>query len=122
MRKSFRDKVQDALAKRHIRSVTARGKPCRSAEVNIITTEVAFRHFHGKDFRKEIIWSDESAWWYTGIIHVGDMKFVCTGGTKDVVVAHLAECFVNNVPLFTAGGKTINPWAEKEHIWISGQR
>jgi len=112
MKKSFRDKVRDALALRHIKSLTPGGKPVRSAEVNIVTAQVAFKHFWKKDFDKSIIWT--TVWesglknhYSSGVIYIGDYKLTADGKDRKEATAKLARKFCNTVPLFTANGKEI---------------
>lgn len=113
MKKSFRDKVRDALARKHIAVVTQGGRPCHSGAVNVITTKIAFRHFWGKNFLKEIQWYDwlnnakGNTKYYGGNLYIGDWKFTSEGRTKQVVIERLAKSFCDTVPLFTASGKEI---------------
>ena len=63
MGKSFRDKVRDALAKKNIAVITSH-KPVEGATtVDLVTAEVAFKHFWGKSFRKSVITSVAAGLW-----------------------------------------------------------
>ena len=116
--KNFRDKVRDALALRHIKSVTAGGKSCHSAEVNVVTAKVAFRHFWGKNFLKEIQWyhwinnAKGNVRYYGGNLYIAGWKFTSEGRTKEIVMQRLAKSFCDTVPLFTASGKEIERQVE----------
>ena len=120
MRKSFRDKVQDALARKHAIVISRSGKTTRTAKVDVITAEVAFKHFWGLNFRKAISWS---TWkndlmgdvdYYTGVLYIAGYKFISEGSSKDIVIERLAQSFCNTVPLFTASG------AEMERVTDNG--
>lgn len=113
MRKSFRDKVQDALARKHAIVISRSGKTTRTAKVDIITAEVAFKHFWGLNFRKAISWSTWKNYrmgavdYYMGVLCIAGYKFTSEGSSKDIVIECLAQAFCNTVPLFTASGKEI---------------
>ena len=118
MRKSFRDKVQDALARKHAIVISRSGKTTRTAKVDVITAEVAFKHFWGKNFKKAISWSP----WkndsmgvvdhYMGVLYIAGYKFASEGSSKDIVIERLAHQFCDTVPLFTASGKEIERQVE----------
>lgn len=112
--KCFRDKVRDALARKHIQALTPTGKPSRKAKtsVDVVTAEVAFRHFWGKNFQKEIIWSNAVSFAYTGIVYIAGYKFMAQGKLKWEVVEKLATQFCDTVPIYTASGKEI-----ERHEW-----
>ena len=115
MRKSFRDKVRDALARKHIQALTPTGKPSRKtkASVDVITAEVAFRHFWGKDFQKSINWatskalSDLATSGHLGVVYIAGYRLSAQAELKWEVVEKLASQFCDTVPLFTASGKEI---------------
>ena len=120
MRKSFRDKVRDALARKHAIVLSRSGKTTRTAKVDVITAEVAFKHFWGLNFRKVISWG---TWkndlmgavdYYTGVLCIAGYKFTSEGSSKDIVIERLAQSFCNTVPLFTASG------AEMERVEDNG--
>jgi hypothetical protein len=118
MKKSFRDKVQDALARKHAIVIKGSGKPVRTGQMDVITAEVAFKHFWGKNFKKEIQWSESTdfatgAHVYTGVIYVASWKFTSQGETKHTVMLRLARSFNDTVPLFTASGKEIERQLEE---------
>lgn len=116
MKKSFRDKVQDALARKHAIVIKGSGKPVRTGQVDVITAEVAFKHFWGKNFKKEILWNSwpnsvmGGATYWTGVLYIDGYKFVSEGSSKDIVTTRLANSFCTTVPLFTASG------AERERV------
>lgn len=105
--KSFRDKVRDALARKHIAVVTEDKPSPGITIVDLVTAEVAFKHFWGKNFRKSVIWSNAVSFAYTGVVYIAGYKFVAQGKTKDAVLRRLARQFNDTVPLFTANGKEI---------------
>ena len=119
MKKSFRDKVQDALARKHAIVIKGSGKPVRTGQVDVITAEVAFKHFWGKNFKKAISWSP----WkndsmgvvdhYMGVLYIAGYKFASEGSSKDIVIERLAHQFCDTVPLFTASGKEIERQLEE---------
>ena len=119
MKKSFRDKVQDALARKHAIVIKGSGKPVRTGQVDVITTEVALKHFWGKNFKKAISWSS----WkndsmgvvdhYMGVLYIAGYKFASEGSSKDIVIERLAHQFCDTVPLFTASGKEIERQLEE---------
>lgn len=114
MRKSFRDKVQDALARKHAIVISRSGKTTRTAKVDVITAEVAFKHFWGLNFRKAISWSswkndlsDLATSGHLGVVYIAGYRLVAQAKLKWEVVEKLAAQFCDTVPLFTASGKEI---------------
>ena len=107
MGKSFRDKLADALAKKNIAIITSH-KPVEGATtVDLVTAEVAFKHFWGKSFQKEIIWSNAVSYAYTGVVYIAGHRFTAQGKTKKAVTLRLAKQFCDTVPIYTASGKEI---------------
>lgn len=106
MRKSFRDKVQDALARKHAIVISRSGKTTRTAKVDVITAEVAFKHFWGKSFRKCVTTSVAAGLW-SGTVYIAGWKFSAEGESYHTVLLRLAHQFCDTVPLFTASGKEI---------------
>ena len=112
MRKSFRDKLMDALAKKHIRALSPAAYTGKITDVDLVTAVVAFRYFWDKSFLKEIIWSNVVKHAYTGMVYIGGYRLIAQGETKKEVIEQLARKFCDTVPLFTASGKEIERQVE----------
>ena len=111
MKKSFRDKVRDALAKKHIITITSDRPSEGITSVDFITAKIAFEHFFGKNFLKSIIWGVDNKG-YFGVLYIAGYKFVAPGKTKRAAMLRLARQFNDTVPLFTANGKEIERQVE----------
>ena len=111
MKKSFRDKVRDALARKHIIVITSDRPAEGITSVDFITAKVAFEHFYGKNFLKSITWTVDNKG-YVGILYISGYKFVAQGKTKRSAMLRLARQFNDTVPLFTANGKEIERQVE----------
>ena len=111
MRKSFRDKVRDALARKHIAVVTESKLSPGITTVDLVTAEVAFQHFWGKNFRKSISWAIGGTL-YCGTVYIAGHRFSATGNTKDTVMKRIARKFNDTVPVYTASGKEIERQVE----------
>ena len=111
MRKSFRDKVRDALARKHIAVVTESKPSPGITTVDLITAEVAFKHFWGKSFRKCVTTRVAAGLW-SGTVYIAGWKFSAEGKSYHTVLLRLAHQFCDTVPLFTASGKEIERQVE----------